>query len=291
MLKLKYPPFSRRFHLKKLVLSTLLFFLGTPLFLAQYTEVINSNQPGFSESPYGVGSGIYQFENSFFLRSIRLAPNFPMEQYGGADLRFRTSFFSERLEFNAQVQYQKDQVIYNGGSDQLTIGAKYLIHHQEFQDRTKEIRSWKKRNAFDSKRLIPSVGVSLGMNTDVINEINGSGSITPKIGVLLQHNLSSSFTIINNFYCDKIGTNVSEFIHIVTITQSFQHNYSLFFENKTVFQKNQNNTNLGLGLAYLFNKNLQIYTAGRLLFEGEASGFYSSLGLSYRIDRHQDNYK
>ena len=42
----------------------------------QYTEVINSNNPGFSESPYSVGSGIYQFESNFFFRNTELVPKF-----------------------------------------------------------------------------------------------------------------------------------------------------------------------------------------------------------------------
>jgi gas vesicle protein len=295
MLKLKYPAFLRSIRLKKIFTSALFFLWSTTSFLAQYTEIVNSNQPGFSESPYSVGSGVYQLENNFFLRSIRLAPNFSRKLYGGVDLGFRTSFFSEKLEFNAQLNYQQDQVafenIYNNGFGRLTVGSKYLIYQQEFKDKTKEIRSWRKRGAFDKKRLIPSVGVSFGINADFLNEIYGSGNISSKIGILLQHNLTRNFNIINNFYYNNVGTDFPEFSHIITATQSLQNNYSIFFENQTVFQKNQNNTNLGLGLAYLYSKDLQINTAGRFLFEGKAKGFYGSLGFSYRIDNHQDSYK
>ena len=67
--------------------------------------------------------------------------------------------------------------------------------------------------------------------------------------------------------------------------------YSTFFENQTIFQKNQSNTNLGTGLAYLFSKNLQINSSARLLVEGKSKGFYAGFGVSYRINKHKDSFK
>jgi len=295
MLKLKYPPFLKSIRFKKILIFTLFFWGGTSSYLAQYTEIINANQPGFSESPYSVGTGIYQFENNFFLRNLRLKSNSPRTQSGGAHVQFRTSFLLEKLELNAHFNYHHDRValgkIYTTGFSSMIINAKYLVYEQTYEDKTKEIRSWKKRGAFDKKRLIPSVGISLGMNANFSNKINDSTSISPKMGLLLQHNLTPNFNIINNFYFNNIGSKFSEFSHIVTATQNFYNRYSIFFENKTVFQKNQKNINLGLGLAYLYHKNLQINTSGRFLFEGKAQGFYASVGFSYRIDRHQDRYK
>ena len=173
----------------------------------------------------------------------------------------------------------------------MTVGAKYLVYQPKYTDKTKEIRSWRKRGAFDKKRLLPSVGVSLGMNADFSNKISGATSITPKVGILLQHNLTQNFNIVNNFYYNNIGSDFSEFSHIVTATQSLYNRYSIFFENKTVFEKNQNNINLGLGLAYLYPKISKLILPEDFFFEGKAQGFYASFGFSYRIDRHQDTYK
>ena len=36
---------------------------------AQYTEIINSKRPGFSESPYSVGTDVFQFETGLFYRN------------------------------------------------------------------------------------------------------------------------------------------------------------------------------------------------------------------------------
>lgn len=287
-------------NMNKLHLFIVSFFIGSTMIFAQYTDVINSNKPGFSESPYSVGSGIYQFESTVFLRKNTITPTFSKPESLGIDLMFRTSLFSEKLELNAQLAYQQDKVAFKNifsshyftsGLSSMTIGAKYLFYQQKYADKSKEVRSWKRRNAFDVKRLIPSVALYLGMNTDFVNDIHKTGSITPKVGVLLQHNLTNDFNVITNFYYDNIGSEFTEYSYIVTATQNFSNRWSAFFENQTVFQKYQNNINLGLGLAYLYSRNLQINASGRVLFEGESKGFYASLGVSYRINRHRDSYK
>jgi hypothetical protein len=279
---------------------TFLFLFGFSPIYGQYTEVINSNKPGFSESPYSVGTGVYQFESNMFFRNTSIEPKFSRPQSFGFDMLFRTSFFLEKLELNAQISYQRDKIAFKNiftseyftsGISRLNIGAKYLVYQQEYEDKTKEVRSWKRRNAFDKKRLIPSVAVYAGLNTDMVNDIYQTGSMSPKVGILLQNNLSPDFNVITNFFYDKIGTDFAEFSYIITGTISFSDRWSVFFENQTIFQENQNNSNLGSGFAFLYNKNLQINTSARYLMEGSSQGVYASLGVSYRINRHQDSYK
>ncbi|TXD48735.1 transporter [Polaribacter sp. IC073] len=286
-------------NVSRLDLFIVFFLVGYSAIFAQYTDVINSNKPGFSESPYSVGSGVYQFESNVFLRKTSIEPTFSRPESFGLDFMFRTSLFLEKLELNAQVTYQEDKVAFKNvftsqysvtGFSRMTIGAKYLVYQQEYEDKTKEVRSWKRRYAFDKKRLIPSVAVYLGMNTDFVNEIHKTGSVTPKAGILLQHNLTRDFNVITNLYYDNIGSDFAEYSYIITATQNFSDRWSAFFENQMVFQEYQNNINLGLGLAYLYSKNFQLNTSGRLLFEGKAQGFYAGLGVSYRINKHEDTY-
>ena len=292
----KCKPFSFAMNVRKLLLFIVLFLLGSFSYFAQYTDVINSNKPGFSESPYSVGTGIYQFENIFFYKKTSVAPTFSIPESYGTDLLFRTGFLLEKLELNAQLTYAKDSIAFKNiftskytghGFSRATIGAKYLLYEQEYEDKTKEVRSWKRRNQFDNKRLIPSVAIYLGMNTDFLSEWHKKRSITPKVGLLLQQNISDDFNIITNIYYDYIGTDFSEISYIVTATQNFSGRWSAFIENQTVFQKYQNNINLGVGFAYLFNKNLQINTSARLLLEGNSKGYYAGLGISYRINRYE----
>ena len=201
--------------MNRLHLFIMSFFIGSVVVFAQYTDIINSNKPGFSESPYSVGKGIYQFESNIFLRNTSITNTFSKPQSLGVDILFRTSFFLDKLELNAQLTYQKDKIAFKNiftsyyftsGLSRMTIGGKYLVYQQTYKDKSKEIRSWKRKNAFDITRLIPSVAVYLGMNTDFVNDIHKTGSITPKVGVLLQQNLTQYFNVITNFYYDNIGT-------------------------------------------------------------------------------------
>lgn len=271
-------------------------FLGVH---AQYTNVINSNKPGFSESPYSVGTGIYQFESNLFYRDMSIESTFSQPQSLGIDLLFRTSFFLEKLEFSTHLSYQRDQVAFNNvftsndftsGLSNATIGAKYLVFQQEFTDKSKEVRSWKKRNAFDKKRLIPSVAVYAGFNTNFLGDLHKTSKVSPKLGVLLQNDLSNDFNVITNFYYDKMGTDAAEFSYIITGTYSFNDRWSTFFENQGIFKKEQKDTNIGTGIAFLLTTNLQVNASARGMFEGNSTGYYTSLGVSYRIDRHQDSY-
>ncbi|TXD52050.1 MULTISPECIES: transporter [unclassified Polaribacter] len=276
-----------------------LFLLNFSSIYSQYTEVINSNKPGFSESPYSVGTGVYQFENNFFFSNSSIEPTFSRPQSFGFDMLFRTGFLSEKLELNAQISYQRDQIAFKNiftssyfttGLGTATIGAKYLLYQQTYEDKSKEVRSWKRRQAFDNKRLIPSIAIYVGINTDLVNDPYKTGSVTPKLGLLFQQNLSNDFNLISNFFYDKIGTEFFEYSYIITGTYNFNNRWSTFFENQTVFQKYQNNTNIGTGLAFLFSKDLQINASARYLIEGPSTGVYSSFGLSYRIDHHKDSY-
>jgi hypothetical protein len=288
--------------MKKLLLKIFFFLIlfNFSSIYCQYTEVINSNKPGFSESPYSVGPGVYQFETNIFNRNASIEPTFSRPQSFGFNLLFRTSFILEKLELNAHISFQRDQLAFKNiytslstetGFGIATIGAKYLVFQQEYEDKSKEIRSWKRRTAFDKKRLIPSVAVYAGVNTDFVSDSRKTESISPVFGILLQQNLRNDFNLITNFFYDKIGTEFSEFSYIITGTYTFDSRWSAFLENQTVFQKNQNNTNLGTGLAYLFNKDLQVNTSIRYLKEGESNGSYFGIGASYRIDKHKDPYK
>ena len=75
------------------------FFICSSFLLnAQYTTLINSNRPGFSESPYSVGTSIYQIETGVFYNSSKIVRFFTIPKSFGYELTFRTSFFDEKFE-------------------------------------------------------------------------------------------------------------------------------------------------------------------------------------------------
>ena len=213
------------------------FICSSYLVNAQYTNVINSNRPGFSESPYSVGSGIYQLETGFFYNTSKIIRTFTIPNSFGYNMVFRTSFLNDKLEFNSNFTLQSDKIAfknvftsdyYTTGISDLSFGAKYLVFHQEYEDKSKEVRSWKKRHAFDWKRAIPSVAVYLGINTNLVNNIYKLEGLTPKVGVLLQNNLTNDLNIISNLFIDNIGSDYSEFSYIITGTYAINENWSAF---------------------------------------------------------------
>jgi len=287
--------------LQKLWILTLV--LMTNLLCAQYTGVINSNRPGFSESPYSVGNGVYQFETSLFFRKVERLPTFSRPELTGVDFLFRTSFFKEKLELNLNFGYQKGQIafqnIFNSSYDatgirNLTIGAKYLVYEQEYTDKSKEVRSWKERHRFDWKRLIPSVAGYVAIHTgieDPVFNLYENGGFSPKVGVLLQNDITRDLNVVTNIFYDRITTNAPELSYILTVTYSLDERWSTFFENQTISNKYQAESNLGSGIAYLWNRNLQLNSSLRLVVDGRAKGYYASFGASYRLDRHADDYE
>ncbi len=271
----------------------------SPLF-SQYTEVINSNKPGFSESPYSVGKGVYQFENNIFYNHLTDDTNSSKLNSLGFDLLFRTSFFLDKLELNTQISYQNDKLSYDllpdndssiSGLNRFTIGAKYLLFEVEYEDKSKEVRSWRKRMAFDKKRLIPSIAIYTGLNTDFLSDDYKTGGMSAKIGLLLQNNLSDNFNIITNVFYDNIGNDFEEISLILTATYNHDMRWSSFIESQTNFRDEQTDYNLGVGVAYLINRNLQLNSSARYLSENLSKGYYLGFGVSYRIDRHKDNFK
>lgn len=277
-----------------------LFFLCSYFIAnAQYTRVINSNRPGFSESPYSVGSGIYQLENGLFYGSSTIVPTFTIPKSFGYQLIFRTSFFSDKLEFNTNIKIQKDQVAFKNiftshyfvsGLSEFSFGAKYLFYEPTLTDRSKEIRSWKRKFAFDWKSVVPSIAGYVGFNTNFVNSVHKLESITPKIGVLLQNNLTSDLNLITNIFYDNIGSQYSEFSHIITATYNLNDEWSTFLEHKATYNKFQTTNDIGTGIAFLANRHLQIDASARVNFDKKTTGVYSGIGFSFRLDRHIDPF-
>lgn len=267
---------------------------------AQFTEVINSNRPGFSESPYSVGSKVYQIEAGVFYRNTKIVPTFTIPESFGTRFVFRTSFFLEKLELNTNISFQKDKVAFKNiftssynatGLSEFTIGAKYLVYQPKKRDSvSREIRSWKRKFAFKWRNLIPTVAVYAGVNTNLLNEVHKIESITPKIGVLLQSELNQELNLVTNLYYDKFGSDFAEFSYIITGTYSYHPRWSTFIEAQGIHNKYIVKNNYGIGIAYLLNRNLQFDASARYISESKTRGGYLGFGASYRIDRHVDDF-
>ncbi len=290
----------------------LLFF--TQMGFAQYTDVINSKRPGFSDSPYSVGTKVYQVEGGLFYKNIGnlLYWEFPDDpnaspiehRYSskafGTDIVLRTGQFFERLEFNLDLNLQNEnREIYapeikseSGlGLSKLTIGAKYLVYKPEYTNKSKEIHSWKARHSFDKRRLIPAVGAYVGLNTNLLNEMHKNpDGISPKFAIYTQNDLSNRWIILMNFIMDNAFTDISENSFIGTTTYALTEKWSVFGEGQLFFRKTTpNDIQFGAGGAYLINNNLQADLSFRMILDERGDNTYLiGGGLAWRLDRHKD---
>ena len=279
---------------------------------AQYTELINSRRPGFSDSPFSVGTNVYQVEAGLFYKNIgnylfkdpelQVASRYSSEIIG-TDLSFRVGKFLDKLELDLDMalvyesrDYVQPEVITRSklGLSKLTIGAKYLVYMPTYTDKSKEIRSWKKRNSFDKKRLIPAVGVYAGLNTNFLSELHKNpDGISPRFAIFTQNNLSGKLIVLTNFIADNMFTAYTEYSFIATTTYTLSEKISVFGEGQ-VFQRKDvpNDYQFGIGGAYLWNKDMQLDGSARFIKDERGDHtFLVGLGFSWRLDKHEDQFK
>ncbi|MGB5323756.1 transporter [Lutimonas sp.] len=289
--------------------TTLLLLLLAEFSYGQYTEVINSRRPGFSDTPYSVGTKVYQVEAGLFYKNVGnylyydplLEESFSYSGSSfGSDIMLRTGQFFERLEFSldmAVVSENRDFTLPDNysesafGFSKLTLGAKYLVYKPEYADKSKEIRSWKARHSFDKRRLIPAVGVYAGLNTNLLTKLHKNPEgISPRFGIYTQNDLSNRLIVLFNFIADKVFTEEAENTYIMTVTYTLHENWSVFAENQGFFRKNvPNDFQFGAGGAYLINPNMQADFSARMIFDERGDNTYLiGGGLSWRLDKHKD---
>ncbi len=267
---------------------------------SQYTEVINSKRPGLSESPYGVGTKVYQIESGFFYNYNDRPNLFTRQKSMGIDLFLRSGLIWERFEVNANFKYQKDEVLDNivlgttyptSGISQFTVGAKYLFYMPKYKNPADEIRSWKKKYAFDKRRLIPSVGLYAGLNTNFLGKEYKAPSLSPKAVILLQNDFSEYLIWVNNIVGDYLTLSEQRTIgYVSTLSYSITDRFSIFGETQGMFTRYTKEFEYGGGFAYLPTKDLQIGVFVHSEFQFDYLNLYGGLGLSWRIDNHKDKF-
>ncbi len=274
---------------------------------AQYTELINSRRPGFSDSPFSVGTHVLQIESGLFYENQNTT-DYKIKSLG-TDIMVRYGRFFEKLELNLNLAFQHDNLNFDNpltddmkrtGLSQLTVGAKYLVYMSKFKDKSKEIRSWKAKTKFDWKRLIPSVGVYAGANVPITKNFIGGNfpqyiedSFSPKIALYTQNDITDRFVFLMNLIMDKIGSGHKENSYILTGTYTLDNKFSVFAEHQGIFKDNDipNDFQFGGGVAYLLSKDMQVDASVRAISDRDGSTFLFGAGFSWRLDKHEDQFK
>ena len=280
-----------------------LFLIAPQITFAQYTEIINSNRPGASESTYAVGTGVFQVENGIAHHKIIL-DNGKKDSYLNNLLFLRQGLLLDELEINFMFHYNEAAIsmdandnIHKGFLDSYGIGLKYLLYNHQIVDNSKNIRSWKKRHAFNWSQFIPSVAATVRYivhpkSTNLGFTSANKGGLGA--GLLFQNQLRYNWNLLATINTDGIGSNEWKFFTTITSTYTFNNKWSIYAEN---IQTNERITQdsddhkiehwkRNMGFAYLVHKNLQIDASANWssLYK---NSFGISAGISWRIDRHK----
>ncbi len=279
-------------HYKSLLLVFTL--LASTLNYAQYTDIINSSRPGESMAAFSVGKTVIQAELGFF-GNIEKHDILETKTYGlGSDLTLRYGAFLEKLEFDLDLQYQRDifstEIIKRSDIRQTTFGVKYLLFDAAKNVKLRKVNvfSWKKNRKFDYKTLIPSVALYAGANFNISNNqfsFPTDPSFSPKVVLITQNQFARS-TLVINIIADKISTEFPSYGYVATMTRGFSEKWSGFIENQAFMSDFYADGIIRGGAAFLITPDIQIDASIGTNFKYTPSILNAGAGLSWRFDKN-----
>jgi hypothetical protein len=270
---------------------------------SQYTEVINSNRPGLSESAFSVGTNVVQFEaGAFTVREEHTPLEYEVSGFG-LDFAVRYGLLFEELELQLDGVYQNDTQTFNSGQISVdkersnfrnfTIGAKYLVYdpYKNAEEAKPNLYSYYANRRFQWKSLIPAVAIYAGANFDTKNNPYTAPDVegfSPKVMIATQNNFNGGWVFVMNLIKDRIGSDFSEFQYIFTLTHSFTPQWVVFGEAQGISSDFYADNIFRVGGAYLWNKDFQLDANIAFNTKDTPSVFNIAFGASYRLDFHQD---
>ncbi len=296
-------------------------FIGSAAY-SQYTDIINSNNPGNTMGAYSVGSGVYQVEGRFYVDRFRVNNNFKDTEslFNNSMISLRIGLFKEALEViydgAYSVQFLTSPTIGQPvgivqGLLVNRLGAKYMLYDpfRNPDNRPINVYSWKANNRFKWRNLLPAVALYAGANIGLKSSpyLVDYPSAAPRVVIITQSTLTPKMVLIVNGVYDFIGakslvtkTSLEEKSLIVSLSRAIKRKLSVFIEGQySVYQsyeeqsiyrsygKSYEEQTLRAGGAYLFNKNFQLDVFGGLNFQENPKKVFAGMGFSYRIDRHK----
>lgn len=270
---------------------------------AQYTEVINSNRPGLSESAFSVGTNVVQFEVGAFTVKEEHTPLLYEVSGFGIDFSVRYGLLFEQLEISLDGVYQNDNITFNSGSvpfedkranfRNLTLGAKYLLYdpYKNAEEAKPNLYSYHANRRFQWKSLIPAVSVYVGGNFDTKDNPYTAPDVegfSPKVMIATQNNFNGGWVFVMNLIKDRIGSEFSDFQYIFTLTHSFTPQWVVFGEAQGINSDFYADNIFRFGGAYLWSQNFQLDANIAFNTKDTPSVFNIAFGASYRLDFHKD---
>lgn len=268
---------------------------------SQYTDVINSNRPGFSVSAYAVGKDVIQAEFGLAYEQQDHADLNTESNIFGADLALRYGLLLERLELILEGTFQNQSITFTnfGLEDTRTdfsrnrLGLKFLIYDPfKNPERNKpNLYSWRANNKFQFRNLLPAISLYGGANFTLGDNpfYPGEPVFSPRAMIATQSRLTPRMVLITNIAYDRIGTDFPELSYVVSFSHAFRNpKWSVFVENQGIDSDRYSDILLRGGIAHLFTKKFQADFSMGASIKNTPSRVFISSGFSYRLDYHQD---
>jgi len=288
----------------KLIVVTCLTLLGfqQPAY-AQYTETINTNNPGQSQGAFSVGTDVVQVEGSALYRHEEHQLLNYERDITGLAFQIRYGFLLEQLEVSYFGTFNSVNQTVNRGFGPVestfsnfsrsTLGVKYLIFDpiKKWGEREVNLYSYKDNRRPKWRDAVPAVSVFAGANFD-FSDVNSlipptDSQVSPRLELITQNNLGP-WVFVTNIIADRIGTDFPSYEGIFTLTHSINRKWAAFGEFQTLISDFYSDDIVRAGGAYLLNRNWQLDASAAVNFKDTPSLYQVNLGMSYRLDFHKD---
>ena len=242
-----------------------LFLLCSATIYSQYTEIINSNRPSPSESPFSVGTDVLQFETGFFLEQREETVFYDASSFG-SNLSIRYGI-SKNVEVDAEVNLitAKDKTAQpqnTTGIEPAMLGVNYLL--------------------LSESKSQPAIILSAQLAFPFMATKNLSANY---LAPLLQANLQKpvnkklALGVSGGAFWDGFVTTAS-FIYNANATYTFSKKWMAVSEWFGFINGGLSQHNTDLSITYSFNKNVQLgITAGTGISDAAHKSYISINGV------------
>lgn len=238
-------------------------------------DVINSNRPGFSVSPYNVGKGNFQIESGLMGYSELLGINGINGSIKsiGLDVSLRYAF-NNKIEvysgfYTRQNWYDVESIISSKFSIlPIKLGASYRINEGE--------------------EFIPTMAVRGEIS--YYEKYNENSKTDLSLAFATQHELARNWVFITNWKVNRVFTDTG-LGAILGITNTITQDWSWFVEYFARYSNSIFDNFANVGMAYLLNDDIQLDVFGGSNLDINKTTYYLSVGISWRLDRDKNRSK
>lgn len=270
---------------------------------SQYTETINTNNPGQSQGAFSVGTNVIQLESSALYRNENHSLLNYQRDITGVAFQIRYGFLLEELEFAYFGTFNNINQTINQGFGPVesnfsnfsrsTIGAKYLVFDpiKKWGEREINLKSYKDNRRLKWRDIVPAVSLFAGANFD-LSDVNSlippsESSVSPRFELITQNNFGP-WVFVTNIIADRVSTDFPSYEGVFTLTHSLNRKWVVFGEFQTLISDFYSDDIGRAGAAYLINRNWQMDASAAVNFKDTPGLYQVNLGMSYRLDFHKD---